>query len=76
MATNLAIDPALLERALAVGGERTKKATVTRALEEFITRREQAGIVDLFGEVEWDESYDHKRARSDRDDKRTDTGVS
>ena len=59
MATNLAIDPALLERALAVGGERTKKATVTRALEEFITRRERAKILDLFGEVEWDESYDH-----------------
>ena len=38
MATNLAIDPGLLERALAVSGER-KKAVVTRALEEFIPPR-------------------------------------
>jgi hypothetical protein len=48
MATNLAIDPDLLERALEVSGERTKKAAVTRALQEFIARREQARIVSLF----------------------------
>ena len=41
MPTNLAIDPLLLERALAVSGERTKKAAVTRALREFIARREK-----------------------------------
>ena len=34
MATNLALDPAHLERAVKVGGERTKKAAVTRALQE------------------------------------------
>jgi len=42
MPTNLDLDPALLDRALAVSGERTRKAAVTRALEEFIARREQA----------------------------------
>ena len=41
MATNLAIDPRLLERALMVSGEKTKKAAVTKALTEFIARREQ-----------------------------------
>lgn len=64
MATNLAIDPELLDRALAASGERTKKAAVTRALEEFIARREQARIVELFGTVEFDESYDYKAERS------------
>ncbi len=64
MATNLAIDPGLLERALAVGGERTKKDTVTAALREYIARREQAGLLDLLGTVEWDESYDYKAERS------------
>lgn len=54
MATNLGIDPRLLERALMVGGEASKRATVTRALEEYISRREQAKILDLFGTVEWD----------------------
>lgn len=36
MATNLAIDLELLNQALAIGGEGTKKATVNRALREFI----------------------------------------
>jgi Arc/MetJ family transcription regulator len=64
MATNLAIDPDLLERALEVSGERTKKAAVTRALQEFIARREQARILDLFGSVEIDPAYDYKAERS------------
>lgn len=69
MATNLAIDPDLLERARRVGGERTKRATVTHALEEYIARREQAKIVDLFGTLEWDASVDYKKARQHRDRK-------
>jgi Arc/MetJ family transcription regulator len=64
MATNLAIDPELLEHALQVSGERTKKAAVTLALEEFIARREQAKILDLVGELEWDETFDYKAERS------------
>jgi len=64
VATNLAIDPVLLERAQKVGGERTKKATVTHALQEYIARREQAKIVEAFGTLEWDETYDYKAARS------------
>jgi hypothetical protein len=64
MATNLALDPALLERAFALSGEKTKKAAVTRALEEFIARREQRRIVELFGSLEWDTDFDYKRERS------------
>ena len=64
MATNLAIDPNLLERALAVGGERTKKATVNLALREFVARREQARLLDLFVTIEWDDTYDYKRERT------------
>ncbi len=64
MATNLAIDPDLLDRALAVSGERTKKAAVTLALQEFIARREQRRVVDLLGQLEWDVSYDYKLERS------------
>ncbi len=64
MATNLALDPELLDRALAVSGERTKKAAVTKALEEFIARREQLEILDLFGKLDWDPDYDYKAERS------------
>ena len=66
MATNLALDPDLIERALKVSGEKTKKAAVTRALEEFITRRAQKRLVDLMGKLEWDESFDYKAERSRR----------
>ncbi|MCY3624463.1 MAG: type II toxin-antitoxin system VapB family antitoxin [Candidatus Dadabacteria bacterium] len=66
MATNLAIDPQLLDRALEVGGEKTKKATVNRALWEFIARREQERLLELFGKLDWDDEYDYKRERTRR----------
>jgi Arc/MetJ family transcription regulator len=66
MATNLALDPDLINRAVKVSGERTKKAAVTRALEEFITRRSQARLVELMGKLEWDESFDYKVERTRR----------
>jgi hypothetical protein len=66
MATNLAIDPDILERAVKVSGERTKRAAVTKALQEFIARREQHRIADLFGKLEWDASFDYKAERSRR----------
>lgn len=64
MATNLAIDPDLLDRALQVSGERTKKAAVTKALQEFVARRQQKRVLDLMGKLEWDQSYDYKAERS------------
>jgi hypothetical protein len=66
MATNLSIDPELIERALELSGERTKKAAVTKALEEFIARRRQKRLLELFGKLEWDEAYDYKAERQRR----------
>jgi Arc/MetJ family transcription regulator len=63
MATNLSIDPDLLERALQVSGERTKKAAVTKALQEFVARRRQKRLLELIGKLEWDDSYDYKAER-------------
>lgn len=64
MATNLAIDPDLLDRAVEVSGERTKKAVVTMALQEFIARREQQRVVEIMGKLEWNDSFDYKAERS------------
>ena len=64
MATNLAIDPVLLERAVEVSGERTKKAVVTKALQEFIARRQQRRVAELMGQLEWDDEFDYKAERS------------
>lgn len=64
MATNLSIDPKLIERALEVSGEKTKKAAVTKALEEFIAHRKQRRLLELMGKLEWDPGYDYKLERS------------
>ncbi|MBL4681641.1 MAG: type II toxin-antitoxin system VapB family antitoxin [Pseudomonadales bacterium] len=63
MATNLAIDPSLLDEALLVGGLTTKKDTVNQALTEYVQRRKQQEITNLFGTLPCDEDYDYKKGR-------------
>jgi Arc/MetJ family transcription regulator len=63
MPTNLAIDDDLLREAQRIGGHRTKKAAVTEALEEYIRRRKQLQILDLFGQIDYDPGYNHKTHR-------------
>ena len=64
MATNLDIEPDLLEEAMKLGGHRTKRAAVIEALREYVERRNQLRILELFGTVEYDEDYDYKAQRS------------
>lgn len=66
MATNLAINDELLLHAQKIGNLKTKKDTVNLALEEFIERREQLKILDLFNTVEYSEGYDYKKARENK----------
>lgn len=63
MATNLALDDRLIEEARRIGGKTTKKETVTEALREYIDRRKQARLLDLFGSVDCDPKYDYKKQR-------------
>ncbi len=63
MPTNLAIDDRLIDEAKKLGRHRTKKETVTAALDEYIRRRKQQQILSLFGTIEYDPAYDHKRER-------------
>ncbi|MFA4875237.1 MAG: type II toxin-antitoxin system VapB family antitoxin [bacterium] len=66
MATNLALNDELLEKALEIGGLNTKKETVNEALREFIERRQQGRILELFGKIDWDAKYQYKRGRGRR----------
>jgi Arc/MetJ family transcription regulator len=70
MPTNLAIDDQLLEEAKRVGRFRTKKETVTTALEELIQRRQQHKLLKLFGTVDFREDWDYKKERRDRGPRR------
>ena len=64
MATNLAIDNELLHEALLISGLKTKKDTVNLALKEFIDRRKQLEIIDIFGKMDPDPDYDYKKGRT------------
>ena len=66
VATNLDLDPALIDEAVALGGRRTKKEAVTEALEEYIARRRQAQLPRLFGTIDYDPRYDYKKQRRRR----------
>ncbi len=67
MATNLAINDKMLEEARRVGKLRTKKETVTKALEEFIERRRQRRILKALGTFRFREDWDYKQDRLDRE---------
>ncbi len=66
MPTNLAIDDKLLDEAVKLGGKKTKKATVNDALHEYVQRRKQLEVFDVFGQIEYDERHDYKGGRKKR----------
>ena len=70
MPTNLAIEDALLKKALKAGGFRTKKETVTKALEEFIQRRQQRKVLRAMGSIEFRKDWQYKAERRDREPRR------
>jgi Arc/MetJ family transcription regulator len=64
MPTNLAIDDRLLEEALRLGKHRTKRATVNEALKEYVERRRQMAVLDLFGQIDYDPAHHYKEQRN------------
>ena len=63
MHTNLAIDDKLIEEACLVGQHRSKQAVVTEALHEYIQRRKQTEIINMFGTIEYESDYNYKEQR-------------
>ena len=61
---NLAIDQELLREALRVSGLKSEKDTVNLALKEFVIRRKQLEILNLFGRFNPDSDYDYKKGRN------------
>jgi Arc/MetJ family transcription regulator len=64
MATNLALDDELIEEARQLGGLRTKKDVVTQALLEYVQRRRQSQLLELFGKVDFEEGFEAKNQRT------------
>lgn len=66
MPKDLDIDLELLEKALASGDGKSKKAAGNRVSQEFIVRRRQKRALDLLGKLDWNDGYDYKRDRTRR----------
>lgn len=63
MATNIQLDEDLIAEAQKLGRHSSKRATVEDALLEYVQRRKQLEIVELFGQIDYEESYDYKLSR-------------
>lgn len=53
----------LIETAKMLGGQKTQKAVVTQALQEYIEKRQQLKLTKLFGQIDYDIDYDYKAHR-------------
>ncbi|MGH7998568.1 MAG: type II toxin-antitoxin system VapB family antitoxin [Brasilonema sp.] len=63
MTINLQIDEALIQEALALGNQQTERDVVEEALREYVQRRKQLMILDLFGTIDYDSDYNYKQQR-------------
>ncbi len=66
MITNLEIDEKLLKQALALSDSLTENQLISEALREYIQRRQQQKVLDLFGTIDYEEDYDYKQQRQVR----------
>ncbi len=63
MATNLDLDDELIEAARRLGGHKTKRDAVSRALEEYVRWLRQQAILNQFGKIYYDPKYNYKKQR-------------
>lgn len=63
MITSLQIDETLLQEALAVSDHPTATALIEAALREYIQRRKQLKVLELFGTIDYEEEYNYKQQR-------------
>jgi Arc/MetJ family transcription regulator len=66
MRTNIVLDEKLVEEAFKVSHAKTKKELVHQALEEFIENRKRLNLLDLFGKIEFKNSYNYKKMREEK----------
>ncbi len=63
MVPPLQIDQTLLQEALALSNHPTATALIEAALREYIQRRKQLKILELFGTIDYEEEYNYKQQR-------------
>lgn len=53
----------LVAEAQKLGRHRTKKEALRAALDEYVQKRSQMRVIELFGKIDYDETYDYKSQR-------------
>jgi Arc/MetJ family transcription regulator len=66
MGANIVLDEKLVEEAFKVSQAKTKKELVHQALKEFIENRKRLNLLELFGKIELENSYDYKQMREEK----------
>lgn len=67
MRTNIDIDDKIMQDAMRAGGFKTKKETVEAALKALARQRKsQRKILELFGKIEFDPAYNHRKMRESK----------
>lgn len=63
MINTFQIDETLLQEALALSNHPTATALIEAALREYIQRRKQLKVLELFGTIDYEEDYNYKQQR-------------
>jgi len=66
MRTNVVIDDEVMKKAMALSKFKTKKDVIDRALREFVEIHSRKNLLDLRGQVVFEDSYDYKALRQGR----------
>lgn len=65
MRTNIDIDEDLIQEAMRLSGNATKKATVEAALKQMVSLKKQERIRELRGKFQWEGDLDEMRKTDD-----------
>lgn len=68
MRTNIVLDDALVNEALALTGLHTKREVVHLALKELVHAKKKKNLFDLAGKIQFRDDYDYKVNRQLRGD--------
>jgi Bacterial antitoxin of type II TA system, VapB len=63
MPRSLNLDETLIQEAMAIDNNADLETVIEVALREYVQRRQRLKIVDLFGTIDYDDTYDYKAQR-------------
>ena len=63
MTHSLNLDEALIQEVMAIDDQQSLEAVIETALREYVQRHQRRKILDLFGTIDYDDTYNYKAQR-------------